>query len=192
MSLIVAARFNTFEQAEAAASALAKEGVTPDSLHTFYVNPAGAHAEYPTGGDQAADPEAKGGVWGAIGGAAAVGVVGAIVGFAVTFSFTDSLIPVVAGAGVGAYVGSLMGATYALGPAKKRTRHVPPTAREKRERGRHAGVLLAVHTTPDAAARIAQILRNAGGVEVERAEGRWENGQWQDFNPLVGPNVTNK
>ncbi|RTZ47914.1 hypothetical protein EKL30_02740 [Candidimonas sp. SYP-B2681] len=188
MSLIVAARFQTFDAAENAAMALMKFGVTQDALHTFFVNPAGAHDRYHLGGDMASDPDAKGAPYSAVAGAAAVGLVGAIIGAVITFTFTDSILPVIGGAGVGAYIGSLAGAMYSLGRA--RPRQTQQDAEDARTHGgRQSGVMLAVHTSPEHEKHIASILRDAGGVEVERAQGRWNQGKWEDFDPLVSPEL---
>lgn len=188
MSLIIAARFETFAAAELAAAALMQAGVTEDALHTFFVNPPGAHDRYPLGGDRAADPDSEGAPYSAVGGAAAVGLVGALVGGVIAFSFTDSMLPVVGGAGAGAYIGSLTGALYSLGRARPR-RTLEQAREAKAHEGRKSGVLLAVHTSRDHEKRIAGILRDAGGQEVERAQGRWFNGKWEDFDPLEGPEL---
>lgn len=60
MSLIVAARFQTFDEATEAAQRLRLEGFSEDELHTFYINTAGEHARFPLGGDRVADPDARG------------------------------------------------------------------------------------------------------------------------------------
>lgn len=185
MALIVAARFDTFEDAERAASALMNQGVAGDDLHTFFVNPAGWHDRYPLGGDRAADPNSKGAPLTAVAGAAIVGVVGAFVGGVVAWIFTTSALPIVGGIAVGAYVGSLAGAMYSLGRPRHRGRF--EAARAKATEGRPAGVLLAVHTTPERQSEIAALLRQAGGKEVERAHGRWNQGRWEDFDPLRSP-----
>ncbi|HUH59698.1 MAG TPA: hypothetical protein VL001_06420 [Candidimonas sp.] len=195
MSLIVAARFETFDAAEKAASALARAGVAPDALHTFFVNPAGAHDRYPVGGDRAADPQAKGAPFGAVGGAAAVGIVGALVGGVIAFTFADSMLPIVAGAGVGAYIGSLAGAVHSLGGKKQidhsRHRQGPrvPAEEIQEGQGHPSGVMLAVHTSPEHEKHIAAILRDNGGTAVERAQGRWRDGKWEDFDPLADPEL---
>lgn len=188
MSLIVAARFDTFESAEKAAAVLMNDGIAPSDLHTFYVNPPGAHGRYPLGGDQAADPDSEGAPYSAVGGAAAVGLVGALVGGVIAFTFSDSLLPLVGGAGVGAYIGSLAGAVYSLG-RKRPSRTRQQVFQAKVHEGRPSGVVLAVHTSQEHEKRIAEILRTAGGVEVERAQGRWANGRWEDFDPLISPTL---
>ncbi|HEY9572501.1 MAG TPA: hypothetical protein VIR76_05205 [Pusillimonas sp.] len=188
MSLIVAARFHTFDSAQNAASTLMNEGVAPGALHTFFVNPAGAHDRYAVGGDQAADPNSQGAQFAAVAGAAAVGIVGALLGGVVAFTFATSFLIVVAGAGAGAYIGSLVGAMYVLGQSRP-NRSLQEAVDAKLHEGRSSGVLLAVHTAPEHEERIARILKNAGGLEVERAHGRWADGGWEDFDPLIGPEL---
>lgn len=188
MSLIVAARFDTFDAAQIAADALMKAGVAPDALHTFFVNPAGAHDRYPLGGDRAADPDSKGGPFGAVGGAAAIGVLGAVIGGVIAFAFGTSLVTIVGGAGVGAYIGSLIGAMSALGRARPR-RSLAEAAEAKEKQGHASGVMLAVHTSAEHEMNIARILKEAGGTEVERAHGRWRDGKWEDFDPLTSPTL---
>ncbi|MFT0548300.1 hypothetical protein ACMHYO_18450 [Allopusillimonas ginsengisoli] len=188
MALIVAARFETFDVAQAAAVSLMNAGVSSDALHTFYVNPAGSHDTFPGGGDRAADPGSEGGQYGAVVGAAALGIAGAVLGAAVTYSLGTSALYIAGGAGIGAYVGSLVGAVYKLGRAHPERTRAENRIAQKNE-GRPSGVLLAVHTEPDQAERVSALLRGAGGVEVERARGQWRDGQWQDFDPLLSPDL---
>lgn len=188
MSLIVAARFDTFDAAQNAATALMNAGVAEDDLHTFFVNPAGFHDRYPLGGDSAADPDSKGAPFGAIGGAAALGIVGAVVGGILAASFAESPWLIIPGAGVGAYIGSLAGSVRMLGRPKPR-RSIEEATENHRHEGRKSGVVLAVHTAREHEKRIASLLREAGGVEVERAQGRWRNGKWEDFDPLISPEL---
>lgn len=182
MALIIAARFDTFEEAEKAATLLMNEGVTGDDLHTFFVNPAGWHDRYPLGGDRASDPDSKGAPFTAVAGAAILGLAGALIGGVIGWLFAGSALPVLGGVAAGAYIGSLAGAMYSLGKPRERGRF--EAARAKVNEGRPAGVLLAVHTTPENQVEIASLLRSAGGMEVERAHGKWSNGRWQNFDPL--------
>jgi hypothetical protein len=46
-----------------------------------------------------------------------------------------------------------------------------------------------VHTAREHEKRIANLLREGGGIEVERAQGRWRDGKWEDFDPLVAPEL---
>lgn len=120
MTLIVAARFSTFDAANAAALRLMEAGVHEDALHVFYVNPPGAHDIYTLGGDQAVDPDTRGAPRKALGTAAVLGAAGAVAGGLIIASFSDSFIPIVAGAGVGAYVGSLAGAMRGMDKRRDR------------------------------------------------------------------------
>ena len=180
MALIVAARFNTFDAAEAAASQLMAAGVTADDLFTFFVNPADKPGPHP-----AEDP-ASGGAWI---GAAVTGLVGAVIGALIGSVFGLTAISIVGGAGVGAYVGSLAGALRTLGRQRPPRSPVGGAAPPAANAGRPSGVLLAVHVQAQDEQRIAHLLRDAGGQEVERAQGRWEDGKWQDFDPLGSPDM---
>lgn len=183
MSVIIAARFGTFEQAQGAANALMNKGVHSDELHTFYVNPPGEHARLPGGGDRPSDPDAAGAGYGAFGGAALLGVVGAVAGALVGFSLGSSWLPVAGGAGLGAYLGSLVGGLSILGREKPVDSSLPP--KPPATHGvRPPGVLLAVRVDTQSHQTVADILRQHGGIEIERAQGRWEAGQWEDFDPL--------
>ncbi|TEA77668.1 hypothetical protein [Allopusillimonas ginsengisoli] len=188
MSLIVAARFETFDAAQVAASRLMEAGITPDRLHTFYVNPAGSHDRYPLGGDHAADPNSIGAPSGAVAGAAVLGGIGAIIGGIVVSVFGADTAAIAGGAGVGAYVGSLVGAMRGLGRSRPEQTHAQRKETQAHE-GRSSGVVLAVHTEPADEKRVGGILRDAGGAEVERAKGNWRDGKWEDFDPLTSPEL---
>jgi len=185
MSTIIAGRFDTFARAETTATRLMAKGVSQDDLTMFYVNPAGQHATYPIGGDVAADPAAR-----RAGRGAGRGVLfGAVAGFALGVclaaaarAWTGASAPVqpwvlvlimAFATGLGAYAGSLMGA---LGQTDGRTRPA-----------RQAGVLLAAHVSADNTSLVANELRQNGAEDVERAEGQWRDGNWEDFDPLAPP-----
>jgi len=185
MSLIVAARFQTFDAAGAAAHSLFSAGFRDEDMHTFYVNIAGEHARYPVGGDRKADPDARGASVGAVVGAALLGILFALVCAVVAWQIEPSAIAVAAAGGVGAYIGALAGALWVTGQGR-RLRH-GSWARDVHPEVRQAGVLLALHIAPDQEARAVALLRAAGGVDVERANGRWMNGKWEDFDPLTPP-----
>ncbi len=196
MALIIAARFNTFYTAQNAASQLMAAGVTADNLHTFFVNPAGSHDRFPIGGDVAVDPAAEGAFMGAMAGAAIIGLVGALAGAAIGYAFGSSAVGILIGAGVGGYTGALAGAMRMLGnkyPRRVRRREgavrSEKSAPQTEEESRPSGVLLAVNVTQEDAKRIGRLLRDAGGQEVERAHGRWEDGVWKSFDPLEGPEL---
>lgn len=184
MSTIIAGRFDTFARAETTASRLMAQGVRQDDLTMFYVNPPGQHGTYPIGGDEAVDPAAR-----RAGPGAGRGIlIGAVVGFGIGACLAAAtrawfapeavqpwvlVLAMAIATGVGAYVGSLMGALA------KTDRSAGPV--------RHAGVLLAAHVSEDNTSLVAGELRRGGAQDVERAEGQWHDGRWEDFDPLAAP-----
>src|SRR5699024_7113989 len=183
MSLIVAARFDTFDYAQSAVSALLDAGVSSGDVHTFYVEPPNLEAHAPSANKVVTDPTPANASRGALSGAALLGVGGAVIGALIGFSINNSLIPVAVGAGVGAYLGSLVGSLSALGQQQSSTASIP--IKETDSSVRPSGVLLAIRVDPDEFSRLATLLRQYGGVEVERARGHWEAGKWTDFDPLA-------
>lgn len=187
MSLIVAARFQTFDQATVAAQRLFAEGFTEDDVHTFYINSAGEHGRYPLGGDRLADPDSKGAHLGAVAGASTLGLVFALVGGFIALRLAAPIPMIIAAAGVGAYLGALAGALWIVGRGKRRAAANPPRVQEIHPAVRPAGVLLALHITPERDELARRVLRECGGRDIERARGRWLDGKWQDFDPLKAP-----
>ncbi len=186
MSLIVAARFQTFDEASLAAQRLFSEGYTEDDIHTFYVSIAGEHGHFPLGGDRLADPDSKGGHFGAVAGAALLGLVFALLGGLIASRLSSSIFITIAAAGVGAYIGALVGALRVVG-RKKRAQVAAGEPVKTHPPVRQAGVMLALHVDAAREAQARQILRAAGGTDIERANGRWQDGKWQDFDPLEPP-----
>ncbi|MGI4814637.1 MAG: hypothetical protein ACRYG5_06125 [Janthinobacterium lividum] len=188
MSLIIAGRFNTFADAEAAANTLFGKGFLEEDVTLFFVNPRGQHHRFPIGGDVNADAGSANASKGAGAGVAIGAVIGAIVGVLIVSFFHTFLAVTILAAGVGAYVGSLAG-------AMKRTRQSgpPQTTRARDDTGtkeiRETGVLLAIHVNEENKAIAADVLREAGAHDVERASGRWAQGKWTDFDPLEPPHL---
>jgi hypothetical protein len=185
MSLIVAARFTTFAEAENAARTLFKNGFKEADVSVFFVNPPGMHNALRTGGDEFADRSAKGshnpmmlgvGIGAALGIAAGAVLVGIL-----------QLSPVVAAiaGGIGAYVGSLIGALNGM-------RVTPLVAQGTAMDMRHSGVLLAAHVELDTETLASKLLKGQGGKDIERASGRWQDGRWADFNPVIPPVLSDK
>ncbi|WP_459615378.1 hypothetical protein [Bordetella sp. 2513F-2] len=181
MSLIVAARFDSFPDAEEAARRLFAQGYAEEAVNIFYVNPPGWHDRYPVGGDRSADPDSRGASKGAFLGAGILAALGALVGAGLLFALGQGGIFMVIAAGLGAYIGSLAGA---LRMAGRRSDAAPANPDVQ---VRHAGVLAAVRVTPDQEAQAADILRAAGGKDIEHAQGRWRDGKWVDFDPVEAP-----
>ena len=190
MSLIVAARFTTFPAAEDAAQKLFNAGFVEEDVTLFFVNPRGQHARYAIGGDTATDPAAREAPKGAGLGVTIGAVAGAVVGVAIFAVFAASLLVLLIAAGVGAYVGSLVGAMARTREGVKagpHAHHVP-----FHEELRDSGVLVAVHVSPDNQFDAARVLREAGGMAIERASGRWQQGRWADFDPRKTPEPLNE
>lgn len=183
MSLIVAGRFTTFDDAEAAIGRLHANGFVDEDISLFYVNPGGQHARYPIGGDRYADPQARRASFGAGAGVAVGAFAGVAVAIALSMLVFHTLLVLAIAAGVGAYVGSLAGAMWQTRGGGRRD--APDAAHEPdgTPRARESGVLLAVHVNPQTQQQATQVLRAAGGMEIERASGRWQDGRWADFDP---------
>ncbi|QGZ64931.1 hypothetical protein [Paraburkholderia acidisoli] len=188
MSLIVASRFTTLHDAEVAVEKLQANGFVHEDVASFYVNPGGQHARFPVGGDEFADPGARKSSLGAATGAAAGAVVGLIVGVLLSYVLFRSLLVLAVAAGVGAYVGTLGGALWQTrGGGKTAEREVDHSdlghEPDGTPKARESGVLVAVHVSPGTQQTAAQVLGAAGGMEIERADGRWQQGHWADFDP---------
>ncbi|MFC0401723.1 hypothetical protein [Paraburkholderia rhizosphaerae] len=183
MSLIVAGRFTTFPAAETAAQQLFDHGFVGEDVTLFFVNPRGQHALHPLDASRAtatrllspSHPAHHGMTYGA--------VAGAIVGVLVFMGFAASLPIVVLAAGVGAYIGAKTGAML-------EARSGPRIHHERiHHEWRASGVLVAVHVTPETQREAAQLLRAAGGADIERATGHWQHGRWADFDPRSTPDL---
>lgn len=185
MSLIVAGRFPTFAAAQTAAQRLFAQGFVEEDVNLFFVNPRGQHAH------AAADtlrtvafvphpPRHPG--RGALAGA----VTGTVIGVALFSAISSSVLAAMCAAGVGAYLGTMLGATI-----EARAAASPPIgevlSHTVHHETRDSGVLVAVHVSPESQARAAEMLEHAGGLAIERATGRWQQGRWADFDPTRPP-----
>ncbi|QBQ99097.1 hypothetical protein [Paraburkholderia pallida] len=168
MSLIVASRFATFDNAETAIDRLRSHGFADEDLSLLYVNYDAQQARFPVGGGGFDDRQSR---W-ASPGAGAGAAVGAIVGllFATVFSLfaPRSVLVLAVAAGVGAYIGALLGALgQTCGGARTRQhdiRHDP----DGTPKPHVSNVLVAVHVSPETQQQVAHVLRQAGGMEVEQ------------------------
>ncbi|HEV8095366.1 MAG TPA: hypothetical protein VGP71_06515 [Burkholderiales bacterium] len=177
MAHILAGTYDAATKADAALRALLAAGMPRECVTTFHNNPPGQQGTYPIGGDEHADPEARG-VGGHAAGGAAIGAgIGAGVGAAV-----GGPLGAAAGGSVGALAGALAG-TY-TGLADK-------AGADPREHPRRpAGTVVAV--TPAAGLSeetLVRILRANEPVTLEEAEGEWRDGEWKDFDPLAVPRL---
>ena len=179
MATIIAGGFDVVTDADAAVERLRQAGVRTEDLCTFRVNPAGEHHNLPAGGDHGASLGAKEAGKGAGKGTA----IGTAAGLAAGAAATPFVGPVglAAGAAAGAYAGSLVGA---LREMNKEPQPGPETVRP-------AETLIAVNVEPGmpAADDVARIFEECNARQVERTEGRWENGEWADFDPTSPPHL---
>ncbi|SDD18456.1 hypothetical protein [Paraburkholderia lycopersici] len=183
MSMIVASRFTTLHEAEVAVDKLHASGFAGEDVASFFVNPSGQHARFPVGGDEFVDPGSRGSSAGAAAGAAGGAVVGLVLGVLFSYIVFRSLLVLAVAAGVGAYLGTLAGALWQTRGGGKAGRPDAGHEPDGTPRQRESGVLVAVHVSPGTQHAAAQVLGAAGGVEIERADGRWQQGHWADFDP---------
>ena len=186
MSRIVAARFDTFDEAQAAARALRSALVVPREVDVVYVTPPGQHAQFPVGGDELADKGARKSTLGAVAGAVVGGGAGAVVGASVVGPVAGSLAGAAA-AGVGAYIGALAGS---LATAQGHTPE-PVGTQPQQKALRSAGVLVTVCADHVSQAQVIDLLRLHGGKDVEIADGIWQDGHWANFDPVSPPTLVN-
>jgi hypothetical protein len=53
-----------------------------------------------------------------------------------------------------------------------------------------AGMMLAIRVVnTDNSKQIIERLRGYGAADIERAQGKWENGDWIDFDPATPPRL---
>ncbi|MCJ7838464.1 MAG: hypothetical protein MUP61_04515 [Burkholderiales bacterium] len=172
MERIIAGRFQTKGDADAAAALIAQFAATAD-ICIFHNNPPGQHDAFTVGGDEDEDPGAEGAGKSAAATAVAAGLsagaIGALGGPAVAL----------AAGGVGAVSGSLVGAMHGL------SNHDDKLPAAKR---RPAGIMLSVHITgPTVERRVIDTLRAQGAADIEQAQGEWRDGDWADFDSVAAP-----
>jgi hypothetical protein len=174
MDRIIAGRFQTKIQADAAAALVAVYVDTAD-ICVFHNNAPGQHDTYAVGGDEEADPGARGAEGSAGSNAVAAGLAAGAIGA------IGGPITALAAAGVGAYTASLVGALDGM---------TEDDAKQTSPQRRPAGVILSVHITGAVdERRVIATLRAQSAADIERAQGEWRNGDWADFNPVERPRL---
>ncbi len=181
MSKLIVARFQEQNETDAAVAALESAGFAASSISSFYVTSPGQHDMHPLGGDREASPGAKDAGEGAAAGAGAGGVVGGAVGaLAIPVGGPAT---VVGGALLGSYIGSLVGSLSEMKDKGEAEGDGKPQATI-----RTAGMMVAVAADEEQKQALAiDVLRDAGGHELELANGRIEASDWKDFDPRVPP-----
>ncbi|MBA4142388.1 MAG: hypothetical protein H0X43_05125 [Nitrosospira sp.] len=172
MENIIAGRFQTEDEAKSAAASLA-DLAGKDDLCIFFNNQPGAHDSDRDAGSTGD----RGGATGAATGAASGGVVAGTIGTLAGGPAVGAL-----AAAVGGYTGSLAGAAGGLPEGGEGTNQNPHP--------RSAGMMLAIRVgNADNTQRIVERLRQHGAADIERAEGKWEKGNWVDYDPVTPPKL---
>lgn len=185
VSTIIAGRFQQQTQIEHTIEELVRAGFARDRISAFYVNPPGQHDSYPIGGDHAVSPGAHESDKGI--------AMGTATGAAVGAAATSFLGPVgtITGGLVGAHVGNLVGSLSQMKERGETGEHGEDA--DNAMPTRHSGLLLAVAVgDDDNADHAVKLLRSLGAVELERAEGTIEGGDWTDFDPTATPHLVHQ
>ena len=189
MARIIAGRFDTQAQADAALESLSRAGFRKEDYTCFYLTPPGQHAAYPIGGDAHHDEGTKESGKNAITAAAIGSVTGLALGTATGAALGEpgfTAAGAIAGAGIGGYVGSLAGGLSGTRAAD------PANATQDEPVGRESGMIVAVRVDESTENQAIDVLRAQGALEIERAEGEWRDGGWKDFDPRRVPNTVDE
>jgi hypothetical protein len=185
MPNIIAARFETQAEADAALKAVSAAGIRAQDATCFYVNPPGQHAIYPIGGDAHHDEGTKHSGTAAAAAAAIGSVTGLAIGTATGAALGEpgfTAAGAIAGAGIGGYVGSLAGGLTGSRAGR------PGHATTEEPVGHRSGVMVAVHIDGSVPIdEVVRVLHAQGALEVESAQGDWRKGTWVDFDPRRTP-----
>ena len=177
MARIICGMFDQSLDADEALDELKREGFHRSEVDAFYVSPPGQHAMTPVGGDA---PHSSEGSRTAGVGAGLGAVIGALIGAAIGWIASGELGMVVIplGAGLGAYIGSFAGSMARVRGGRRASASVEHPVEPR------GGRMIAVNVDrPETDNRAIEILRRHGARDVRRAEGRWADGSWRDFDP---------
>jgi hypothetical protein len=179
MARIICGMFDRTTDADAALEALKADGFQRSEVDSFYVSPPGQHAMTPVGGDSPHSSEGSRGAGIGAGLGAAIGAVaGAAAGWVVAAAGDLGVIVIPLGAGLGAYVGSFAGSMWRVRAGRRSSASVEHPVEPR------GGRMIAINVErAGAEARAIEILKRGGARDVRRAEGRWADGSWRDFDP---------
>ena len=177
MSRIICGIYDRSIDADAALEMFKREGFQRSEVDAFYVSPPGQHAMTPVGGDAPASSEGSRGAGVGAGAGAAIGaVLGAGLGWLASAELGMVVIPL--GAGLGAYIGSFAGTMAKVRAGRYDAASVEHPLEPQ------GGRMIAINVDRAGTERRAiEILRQHGARDVRRAEGRWADGSWRDFDP---------
>lgn len=185
MTQIIAGHFQQQQQVQQAIEQLHNAGFSEDKICAFYLNPPGQHDLFPIGGDRDKSPGAKESGASMARGATTGGVIGGAAGAAGSV-VAGPLAPVV-GVFLGAHVGSLVGSLSGMKESGEQEQGGENAVIQRR-----SGMMVAVSTEQsDSQDDAVKILRELGAEQIERADGTIANGNWEDFDPLVAPQLIN-
>lgn len=177
MSLVVAARFESFATADSAAHVLFADGFREEDVNIFYVNKPAEHdraVQAPRTLDDAVDPDSLAPRYHALASVALLGTLGALLGAGGALAWHASALVILGAAAAGAFAGSFFGAVWVTGRGRRLARH---------GEYRTPNVLVTVQVDADEEEAVSQLLHEAGGLDVERARGRWSHGRWIEARP---------
>jgi len=166
MAAVIAARFDSFATANSAAHALFAYGIPPDAVSVFFAPDAKGSA---AADDLDLDPRKFTVRFQAQANVAGLATLGAILGAALVMTFGGPALAMAGAAAAGAFGGSWVGALWLASRAR--------ALRAVRE-SRYA--LLTAQVSLAQEQGVIELLLDAGSEAVERAQGRWQHGQWVD------------
>lgn len=174
-SRTVVGLFDDFESAQKAANELERAGISRDQISVVAGNESGRYSDYVSGtGELGKTTASKAGTGAAIGGG--LGLLAGLAALAIPgFGPVIAIGPIataLAGAGIGAAAGGLIGGLTEAG--------VPEHHAEYYAEGvRRGGVLVTVRTTDALADRAADLLDDAGALDVDERAAQWQSGGWK-------------
>lgn len=172
MARIIAGHFGDIEQLREAVARLRERGFTADDYATYYLNPPGGHGLYRISFDAENNENAPGAGVGAATGAAAGGAAGLAIGI------VGGPMGALAGGGIGAYIGSLMGALGQMDQLETEDAGV------EHPDDPVSGPMIAVNAVGGKAEQQAiDVVMRCSPLQVDRARGDWQHGEWVDFDP---------
>lgn len=175
MAAVIAARFDSFANANSAAHALFAYGVPPDSVSVFFAPDQLASTDVASD-DLDRDPQTFSGRFYAQINVATLAMLGALLGAATIFVPGGPAWAVAGAAALGSFVASWTGAAWLAGKTR-----VQREVRQKRY------ALLTARVPLVQEQDVVDLLMDAGSDEVERARGRWLHGQWVDAEAVARP-----
>lgn len=179
MARIICGIFDRSADADTAFEELKREGLQRSEVDAFYVSPPGQHAMTPVGDDSphASEGSRTAGIGAGLG-AATGALVGGGAGWIAASAEDIGLVMIPLGAGLGAYIGSFAGSMTRVRGGKRSSASVEHPVEPR------GGRMIAVNVDrAGTEKRAIDVLKRHAARDVRRAEGKWANGSWRDFDP---------